>query len=899
MRIYKDRVLEDRLGSVDLSLIKERWENFKKYQSRKDEIKKFKEEKYQDGFLTDIFENCLGYQKDTTKAENHNLRREEKDERGLKKADSVIVFRDRVIGIIELKDTKTKNLDQIEAQAFGYHNSHNHSKYIITSNFEKLRFYIDKRVAFEEFELFKMSFEEFKKLHLIISFESIKENLPIELQGSSRKYEKDISDQLYREFSDIRVELFKNIIENNEIDKPLALSLSQKILDRSIFVLFAEDKNLINPKITDQIVENWKTDWEDRNLYHFVKLLFKAIDIGNSRMEIPPYNGGLFKLDNSIENLTVDNSILEKILKLSKYDFKSEIDVNILGHIFENSLDELQKIQEDLLGDNFDIDKSIRKRDGIFYTPKYITEYIVNSTLGKMCETKKSELNLSENSTIEEFFEYQKFLQNLKILDPACGSGAFLNGAFDYLYREYKFVDEVVSKERFEKGDLFINADLDTQILENNLFGVDINSEAVTIAKLSLWLKTAKKGRKLTDLSKNIVVANSLTDMPFKKESFDIVVGNPPYGAKLEKEKKEFPIQSNESAILFMQLSKNMLKKGGYHSFIIPKPFIYSSTWKKIRELFFENITEIVDCGKVWKEVKLEQVIYSTINGENRSSYKNLVLKDGKFNVVATIDKKLYSDFEFFVNGVSESEIDLALKSKKSMVSLFEISQSNWGDTFFKEVKETSDKYKVLGGANIQKYIIQGVKGFVGKDLEKISNNAYIRENSVLVQRIIAHITKPKEHIKITGVVTEQQQYTLILNTVQQISLNPDYSNRYILALLHSKFINWFVYRFIFAKAIRTFQFSNDVLKKIPIPQISETQQKPFIELVEKIISAKEKILKAEKHIDKLSAIDKIDVLDEVENLKTQISKTEKEIDQRVYKLYNLTESEIKLIESS
>lgn len=143
--------------------------------------------------------------------------------------------------------------------------------------------------------------------------------------------------------------------------------------------------------------------------------------------------------------------------------------------------------------------------------------------------------------------EYESILKNIKICDPACGSGAFLNQCFDYLHEEMDFVLEM--KRQFN-GEQFTLFDIDKEILQNNLFGVDINPESVEITKLSLWLKTAKQNQTLASLDDNIKCGNSIVadaavvenafdwqhEFPdiFAQGGFDIVVGNPPYGARLD-----------------------------------------------------------------------------------------------------------------------------------------------------------------------------------------------------------------------------------------------------------------------------------------------------------------------------------------------------------------------------
>src|SRR5690606_23093910 len=182
-------------------------------------------------------------------------------------------------------------------------------------------------------------------------------------------------------------------------------------------------------------------------LYERFKLYFSYLDQGRkgsaSKAEIYAYNGGLFKPDNLLDRLEISDELLAKhTTQLSKYDFASQVDVNILGHIFENSLNEIESVSAEIEGGEFDKQKSKRKKDGVFYTPKYITKYIVENTVGRLCEEKKSELGFRE----EEYFkgrkqrqtktleglikildDYRAWLLQLTICDPACGSGAFLN----------------------------------------------------------------------------------------------------------------------------------------------------------------------------------------------------------------------------------------------------------------------------------------------------------------------------------------------------------------------------------------------------------------------------------------------------------------------------------------
>lgn len=638
--------------SQNESVVALRWAEYQKYLEKLDFIKEVKEEKYQDGFLKDIFENCLGYTLDSTKPNDFNLEREKKNETDGKKADGVIYIDNKVVGIIELKAQDTKNLDKIENQAFNYHNSHSNSKYIIISNFDELRFYIEKKTAYEKFSLFNLSYEDFKKLHLLLSYESIKNNTPLTLKDKSASFEKDISNKLYKDFSLFRTHLFENLVKNNELDKSLLLRLTQKLCDRIIFILFAEDRGLLTANTIKEIRERYQNDgFGDRSMYDYYKLYFDAINIGNEKLNIPKYNGGLFAKDEILDSLMIDDDILDmEAQALSNYDFMSDVGVNILGHIFEQSLTDLEEINASINDTEFDNKKSKRKKDGVFYTPEYITKYIVDNTLGKLCNDKREELKLTDimppknpkKPTKKEQIQkdnleaYRNWLLNLKILDPACGSGAFLNQALDFLIHEH----QALQKDLVVMGDITAYYEIEKSILENNLYGVDINEDAVEIAKLSLWLRTASKGRELTKLADKILCANSLLDMPFDKGGFDVVIGNPPYvrvqglknnyqdEAKIYEEQYKSATGNYDLYVLFLEMSFGMIKKTGKLSYILPHKFLTSSSGAGIREFLLTNkaVEKLLHFGSeiVFKDASAYTCIITLSHRNKELNFKHI-----------------------------------------------------------------------------------------------------------------------------------------------------------------------------------------------------------------------------------------------------------------------------------
>jgi len=386
-------------------------------------------------------------------------------------------------------------------------------------------------------------------------------DIPLKVKEASLVEDEKVTKHLYKDYSAFKNALWENLCDNNpDEDKLFLFKKTQKLLDRFLFIFFGEDKGLLPPNSISKIVEQWEnqSEWgDDVRLYgRFVKY-FELLNKGwkGKEYEIFAYNGGLFTPDELLDKVKIDDDVLHPyVMKLTAYDFESDVDVNILGHIFEHSLNEIETITAQLEGKEVDKGKTKRKKDGVFYTPKYITKYIVENTVGKLCTEKKEELDVVDEEyakgrknrkketikTLDKNLQaYRDWLLQITICDPACGSGAFLNQALEFLMQEHKYIDELESQLL---GHSFEFPGVENHILENNLFGVDINEESVEIAKLSLWLRTAQKGRKLTSLNNNIKCGNSLIDdvevagdkaFNWQKEFTNVFV---------EKEKKAFHI---------------------------------------------------------------------------------------------------------------------------------------------------------------------------------------------------------------------------------------------------------------------------------------------------------------------------------------------------------------------
>ena len=563
MSLFQKSVLKKYTNDLNKENLEKKWEQFKTHFHNpevQENIRNAKEEEYQAGFVDDLFVKILGYT--VYPNPNFNFRLEKKTDADTTKSDGAILVNGKVAGVLELKDTNTTDLGKVEKQAFGYKHKHPECIYVITSNFQKLRFYINDSIEFIEFDLFKITKEEFVTLVICLEQQHIFKNIPYLIKRNSLDEEKGITNKLYADYSQFKRVLFNNIVAlNPQYNKLEIFKKTQKLLDRFLFVLFAEDRLLVPPNSVRVILTDWEKLKELDNyvpLFDRFKKYFGYLNTGHDgkHHEIFAYNGGLFAADEILDNIKIDDDILYNgTTTLSNYDFESEVDVNILGHIFEHSLTEIEEVQAELEGAVIEKTKTKRKKDGVFYTPRYITKYIVENTVGELCRQKKEELKITDEefayrkrkdargTLLKRLDDYRNWLFQITICDPACGSGAFLNQALEFLIAEHHYVDELKATLF---GDAMVLTEVETTILENNLFGVDINEEAIEIAKLSLWLRTAKKGRKLNDLSSNIKCGNSLIDdtkiagnkafswqnefkAVFKNGGFDVVVGNPPY----------------------------------------------------------------------------------------------------------------------------------------------------------------------------------------------------------------------------------------------------------------------------------------------------------------------------------------------------------------------------------
>jgi hypothetical protein len=294
MPLFQKSVLNKYISDLNPKVVDEAYNKFRIHFGNSEiqnNIRNAKEEQYQEGFLRELFVVILGYT--LNPQPNFNLTTELKNEKGSKKADGAILKENKAIAVIELKGTNTTDLSKIESQAFGYKNNQPECIYVITSNFEKLRFYIDNAIDFLEFNLFTLTNKEFELLYLCLSFENINKNIPKKIKEESVSEEDIITKKLYNDYSLFKRELHQNLVKLNSQYEPLELfKKSQKLLDRFLFIFFAEDRQLLPTNLIFRINKEWKQLREMRievSLYDRYKIYFNDLNKG-ATVSLPAFS---------------------------------------------------------------------------------------------------------------------------------------------------------------------------------------------------------------------------------------------------------------------------------------------------------------------------------------------------------------------------------------------------------------------------------------------------------------------------------------------------------------------------------------------------------------------------------------------------------------------------------
>lgn len=515
--------------------------------------------------------------------------------------------------------------------------------------------------------------------------------------------------------------------------------------------------------------------------------------------------------------------------------FKNGNSTEIIGKYFEHSLGK------------FD-----RKNKGQYYTPRVIAEYII------------SQLNIKEDS---------------KILDPACGCGSFLLTVFDLFKNKY--------------GMEFLN----------NIYGVDINEDAAEMTRICLYLRSSFNDNCIDIIKRNIKVGNSIVKnkeickngfdwyLEFNnvmcEGGFDFIIGNPPYVTiskyhdfdLSESIYKKIVNGSVNAASLMIGRSLELLKKNGILAFLLPKSILHVNSYNKLRKYIIKNtdILQIFDLGSKFKDVRGEQVILIIKKKmpllKNKIRINTTICKDEELSSQPsiTIQQNKFVELGRFLTFSKIRDYKIIEKISGLGISLDKFVNGkifrglSVGGNYTQPITENGKGVEVVRGKDIKKYSIRSLnilndKFLEGQSKEKIKN---IMNKKVVLQNIFSSES---------GVIAAYDDKKLLtLDTVTNILVSNDKKGKYILALLNSKLINYYLMYGIFNRSRLTMHMDKLYIGLIPIKENPNKIQ-----------------------LDKLIEI--IDLLRGEEDLKLQKQKN-KEIDELVYDIYSLKKAEIEIVE--
>ena len=671
--------------------------------------------------------------------------------------------------------------------------------------------------------------------------------------------------------------------ENKNLNEDEINFAVQQFIDRIIFLRIAEDRN-VEPYGS---LKECLTGTGD--IYKNLFRLFKTAD--------EKYNSGIFdfKKDRISEGLTLDNKVIKTIISElyypeSPYEF-SVLSVEILGSAYEQFLGKQIRIS-DAHRVTIEDKPEVRKAGGVYYTPQYIVDYIVKNTVGKLIEKKTP-----------------KEISKIKIVDPACGSGSFLLGAYQYLldyHKDYYSQNGKIKNNTKRSGKnikedtvLTPEGNLTTaekkRILTNNIFGVDIDTNAAEVTKLSLLLKCMEgetdasiatqtklwNERVLPNIDNNIKSGNSLIDTDFydgeldfgdekkikpfnwqkafpevfAQGGFDAVIGNPPYVQPIVLNKESQLYLSNEYKAntdlysIFIEQSLKLIKKDNRIGFIVPSLFLKGVRYDSLREIINTNCSfvEIKEYGDgVFEKVQMPTCV--------------IILQKRTSNI-----KK-----DFFKNKYSY------LFDKVKTIKFQEISNTRRGLEIGKDKLLEKGIIECLTGRNLQSYFLNDKK-FVSKD----TLNTFNKDKEIFRSpKIMTRETGNKffSNIDYDSILTTRSIYNTHI-------INYKYTYEFLLGIINSTLFKFYFKQFIAPDTNIFPKIRIAQLKELPIPlEFNDTNKSKIEKNVIMLLNLYE-----EKQTVKLQS--------KIEQIQSRIDYCEDKIDRAVYELYGLTEEEIRIVE--
>ena len=715
-----------------------------------------------------------------------------------------------------------------------------------------------------------------------------------------------VAEQLWVDLIKFRESLTKNItnlnlnkkLTDDELDESI-----QRILNRLVFIRNCEDREL-----EEKILISNMRDWKSKGVGGMVKNLRAVFSYFDEQ-----YNSKIFS-HHLCDDLEIDNEVLSEIIeglyytpdKSIYYDFK-DIEADVLGNIYEQYLGHLLKKTKKTT--QLTEDYVHRKEQGIYYTPIEIVDFIVRNTLKDLIKNKKSNV------------------EKIRVLDPSCGSGSFLIKAFDVLNEHHLKTDKNYHYTQLDtitgQGVLYSKK---LKILKNNIFGVDLDKQAVEIAQLNLLLKITERRHRLPILGDNIQCGNSLIDTPLivgnkafnwntqfydiMKNGFDVIIGNPPWGATISDKEKEYYLSNKSdyintkreiaSHVLFIELCLKLLKNDGYMGLILPNTWLYLLSTELIRDKIL-NECKIISLIELTKNIFAEApdivpviIILKKTNSDKSKNIINTVsFTDQKtidFNVFTNLKYTKIKQKDFITHTSKIFNLNLTPETKRILKKisnktekLSTLVDTNYGiktgdnKKYITTYKEDANFVKCLKTRDISRYSIDWKHMWLNYG----THLAGYRKNSLEVPKIvIQYIRKLSLKRRLICAFDTQGDY-YPLNNYSYITGNEGML-KYVSGILNSKLMN-----FYFSNTFIDYNIKPTYLNELPI-RLSKKQKTTLTGAVSTIISLNNRVIELK---DKIT--------DERIELESKIKKIDNEIDDIVYRIYGITEKERKIIEES
>ena len=773
--------------------------------------------------------------------------------------------------------------------------------------------------------------DQFEQKLWFLSYNEIKENTILAKFATKGEVKKPVSEEVIDNIIKGRKLLIDSIMRLNKIeDFNLAREHAHKIINRFLFIRVAEDRGFFKEFNHGRILEDRVQIFKKRISQKIKPLMNEIKELFMEINEV--YNGELFK-PHPCEELKIDSDALEKVIYLMYYikhengeedqvDF-SKLDADVLGSIYEKFLGTI--IHETKSGKLIEkVDNGVRKEMGQYYTPQYIVDFIVRNTI------------------IPYLDENPDKLFSIKVVDPACGSGAFLIKAFDALYLKYsEFNKQQESKRKTKDLTGFLNdksvARINEVILHKHIHGVDLDHEAVELAKINLWLRTIQEEMKLNELNKNIKQGNSLVsdktidtknafdwdkEFPYK---FDIVIGNPPYMLLqpentprdlLDHFKQEYVIAQYkiDTYHLFFQKGISLLKEGGYFGFITPNTYLMNIYLSNLRKYILETckIAKLVIIPKeVFEDASVDTaiiILQKESNKEKREKNNIQVLKIRDFikgnHANTIVQQKSFQDADNFVFNVniSDEQDKLFNKIKKESVPLGTICRISFGlqtkdkKTYVKNYAQNTNWKPCIDGGNIYPYVIVFKEQYFLHDLKIKAGGCWDESTHNVPKKIVIR------QIGATPIAAMDVNKYYSLNTIYNVTgLNGEYSYEYILALLNSKLIKFFWKKNFSDSKILFPKIKKAYLDKLPIKKITLLEQEKIISIVTDLMKLQRPYLSICSKVANSDASKKgyYNLVEEKTKLKNEMDKLELNLNNIIYEIYKLNKEDVAVIEEN